>query len=141
MSDEIVHYGVKGMHWGVHKAPNSSYTDDQRRRDKRVHGSRAVKRINKRMNKGQSLKTARGKEVKRNVRQILSTPAVAYGATFVALTAAHFTQMAMGEVAIKAETNRGRAAAADIMGLPQTATNGPTYNKANRKGVYNISSI
>jgi hypothetical protein len=61
---EVVHYGVKGMHWGVRKntPTNANYSVGQRQYDKKNYGHGAVKRINRRMNKGASLEVARTQE-------------------------------------------------------------------------------
>ena len=64
-SDELYHFGVKGMKWGVRKKrdkpskaqlnkPNADYTSRQRRMDRVSYGKKGVERINRRMNKGQS---------------------------------------------------------------------------------------
>lgn len=64
-SEELYHFGVKGMKWGVRKKrnkpskaqlnkPNADYTSKQRRTDQEDYGDEGVKRINRRMNKGQS---------------------------------------------------------------------------------------
>lgn len=71
----LAHYGVKGMKWGVRKArddratwrsmsrserkanrdkPNSRYSKDDRNMDAAFVRESGVKRINRRMNKGQS---------------------------------------------------------------------------------------
>lgn len=68
-SDEdntLAHYGVEGMRWGQRKRelakPNEGYTNDQRKRDQQVYGRGGVKRINKNLNSGDSISTARGSE-------------------------------------------------------------------------------
>lgn len=72
--DELYHYGVKGMKWGVRKrrAPavnvSPNYSSQQRTRDKKIYGAGAVKRINKRMLAGESIQSARHNEVVRKSR-------------------------------------------------------------------------
>ena len=64
--NELIPHGVKGMRWGVRKDNyNSNYSPEQRLRDKTVYGSGGVKRINKSMNKGHSISSARSKEAAR----------------------------------------------------------------------------
>ena len=64
--DFLAHYGVEGMRWGQRKTelstPNPNYSADQRKRDKQVYGRGGVKRVNKNLNKGDSISTARGSE-------------------------------------------------------------------------------
>ena len=80
----LAHHGVKGMKWGVRKdgkpqgflygargkrnARNPNYSEKQRRRDEGIYGRRGVKRINRRLNQGDSITTARGSEVSRRNR-------------------------------------------------------------------------
>lgn len=58
--DYLTHYGVPGMKWGRRK--NENYSSDQRARDSQIYGNSGVKRINKNMNKGESVSTARSRE-------------------------------------------------------------------------------
>ena len=70
--DFLAHYGVKGMKWGQRKRelskPNPNYSADQRKRDKQVYGRGGVRRVNKNLNKGDSISTARGSEKTRRDR-------------------------------------------------------------------------
>ena len=47
----LVHYGTKGMQWGVRKA-HPSYQSSQQHVDRGKFGKRGVKRINKRLKRG-----------------------------------------------------------------------------------------
>lgn len=77
--DEILaHYGILGMKWGVRREPganglvgkgkNPNYTSGQRKRDRQIYGGRGEKRINKALNKGDSISVARGSEKTRRDR-------------------------------------------------------------------------
>ena len=93
---DIVHYGVKGMKWGVRKSEyksmsrkdrkklrkrkNEDYSDHQREIDKIRLGGKSVKRINKRMNKGATYKQARRREY---VRRFTTSFAAADVAQFL----------------------------------------------------------
>ena len=67
--DYMYHYGVKGMKWGVRRKSvnqaNPNYSSKQRKQDERLYGAKASKRVNKRLNKGESLISARHVEVKK----------------------------------------------------------------------------
>lgn len=71
---ELYHYGVKGMKWGIRKKRESSsfhnknYTDKQRKNDRAFYGKRGEKRINKKLNEGYGLRGARHFEVERKER-------------------------------------------------------------------------
>lgn len=79
---ELVHYGVKGMRWGVKKSgsdgasrserreakrsakevldkPNASYSDRQRANDRNWGGKRYARDVNRKLNQGKTLKEAR----------------------------------------------------------------------------------
>lgn len=67
---ELYHYGVKGMKWGIRKnsRPNENYSEKQRKQDRAFYGKGGERRINKKLNKGSNLKTARHYEVERRER-------------------------------------------------------------------------
>lgn len=80
----LEHFGTKGMKWGVRKSAesknaNSNYSVKQRRRDAQVYGMRGQRRINKAMNKGDSLSIARGDEKTRRDRVLNSNKYVRQG--------------------------------------------------------------
>jgi hypothetical protein len=151
MDNELRHYGVKGMKWGVRRAElaktNANYSRGQRDYDRTKRGvsKRGVKRINKRMNKGQDLETARTNEKKFVRRRNAAIGAAYIGARYsnpeTRAIIKELGVIAMQGVAQRAEAKRGRAYAAQTMGIPQTASTGPTYAKKNRGGAYNISSM
>lgn len=70
--DFLAHYGVEGMRWGQRRGElsksNPDYNSDQRKRDKQIYGRGGVKRINKNLNSGDSISTARGSEKTRRDR-------------------------------------------------------------------------
>uniref|UniRef100_A0AAU7GZJ8 Uncharacterized protein n=1 Tax=Streptomyces phage Scarif TaxID=3158858 RepID=A0AAU7GZJ8_9CAUD len=140
--DELMHYGVKGMKWGVRRAerdaPSKRYSAANRAKDSKTYGQRGVKRINRRLNKGQTLKKARARETTRRTAMIT-------GAATAAAVLKLVGPVAMQSIAVKAERNRARAAyersEAEITNLGGTyGLNGKKF-KPNRKGVYNISSL
>lgn len=152
-SSELIHYGVKGMHWGVRRntPTNAGYTKNQQQTDRKNHGQGGVKRINRRLNKGQTLTKARKNEAKFRKRTrkaiVLGSASIRYreqvkaGAKIAGTLASLAAGIAVQHIAVKAETKRGQAAAANAMGLPRFVTDGPTFSKQNRKGVYDISSL
>lgn len=149
MGKELIHFGVKGMKWGVRKAdrddtPNAGYTRGQRNYDRKNLGKGGVKRVNRDLNKGLDIKTARKNEYTRRRKKYNAIVAGVLAARF-APQAIRIVSMVAGvasqRVAVLAETKRGQAAAAAAMGLPRTASSGPNYSKQQRNGVYNISSM
>ena len=77
MNNELYHFGIKGMKWGIRRYQNkdgsltaagkSRYSSEQRRKDETYYGEKGVKRIEERMSKGDSHKVAAAKEFARQV--------------------------------------------------------------------------
>lgn len=126
---ELTHYGIKGMRWGVRRAEptNPKYTPDLRTRDRKRHGSRAVNRINRRMNKGESRTKALQKEELRDQKQRL----IAAGAVFAARL-----------VVVNAAVRIGTPNTHSTVRTPPRKTNPakPNFVKPKR-GVYNITTM
>ena len=80
--NELYHHGIKGQKWGVRRFRNEdgslteagkqryneNYSAQQRTRDQKLYGRGGVKRINKRMNAGEGIQSARHNEVVRQER-------------------------------------------------------------------------
>lgn len=80
-TDYLAHHGIEGQRWGIRRFQNedgtltpegrerythaNAYTLSQYKRDKDVYGSRAAKRINKKMLNGGMVSGARTKEAER----------------------------------------------------------------------------
>jgi hypothetical protein len=153
MGSEISHYGVKGMHWGVRKnIPTSpDYSRSQQDYDRRNFGQAGIKRINRRLNKGADIATARKQEYKFRRRQSSAVTAgvvgikyrkqIAAGARVASFTLKMVAGVAVQHIAVKAETERGRSAAAQAMGLPYKPTDGPTYAKKSHGGAHKITTL
>lgn len=139
--DELAQHGVKGMHWGAQrKGPEElihpSYTPGKQRSDAQQYGAGGVKRINSRLNAGQTRQEAQHHE---NVRMAKKQLAIAGGVILVALLAEHgntpLNNLA-SHVSAKAEANR---AAARALVLSSTVTKVPYVKIA--KGAYKITTM
>ncbi|AXQ61249.1 hypothetical protein SEA_LIBERTYBELL_8 [Streptomyces phage LibertyBell] len=136
---ELVHYGVKGMKWGVrrNKQINSGYTSYNQKADKKIVGNRGVKRISRRMDKGQNYNTARKSVIRNRAMRRLAVS----GALILGPELAKVADMTRGSIAQRAQTKRGQAAAAEALGLGRKPSKGPNYAKRRRDGSYKISSV
>lgn len=74
-SNYLIHYGILGQKWGVRRFENEDgsltaagkerYSSDQYRRDRAVYGKSGANRIQKNVDKGDSVSGARSKEASR----------------------------------------------------------------------------
>jgi hypothetical protein len=142
MPDEIEHFGVKGMHWGVRKernTPNGGYSESRRKQDRARFGRGGERRINRHLNEGKTYKEA----VKREGITFVARRAAIVGGTYAALIVAQHGDQIVSElgsrITQRAQTNRGRAAMADLRGL--AAETPVSFIKPNRKGVYKITDL
>lgn len=90
--DYLAHYGVKGMKWGVRRSSkrNSNYSDTQRKQDVTLYGRGGERRINRSMNKGHNLKSARSKEATRRNKAVeRARTASFYGGAAASLAGAY----------------------------------------------------
>lgn len=72
--ESIAQAGVKGMKWGVRRDRNPNYSNNQVKRDRQIYGRRGSARINKALNKGDSISVARGAEKTRRDRVMKRNP-------------------------------------------------------------------
>lgn len=138
VDDILVHYGTKGMKWGVRKktaeVSNPGYSKDDRDLDRAVYGKGGVRRINSRMNAGKTQKQATRSETIRYVG--INSAAIGAGMALKLLVA--YGPILSKGISDRAETNRGRNFSAVKFGLGQ---NDDINAKQNRKGVYNVTSM
>lgn len=145
---ELVHYGVKGMKWGVRRAEknaaNSSYTQGMRSKDTRLYGAGGVKRINRRMNKGIDATKARKKErafQRRRTAAVVSGIILAKNARNVGLILKAIGHLTAGSVAQRADTKRGEAFARNAFSDERGLRGTPKTSRQSRDGSYKIRSF
>lgn len=133
--DSLAHFGVKGQKWGVTRAKlgskNSGYSDQQRKRDKQVYGRTGVRRINRAMNKGDQISTARGDEKTRRDRVMGKNKYVRQGGK----VAGALTGVVVGNVGL---TGLSRLASSRV---GQQTVNRVFGNSAGRAAAMTISAI
>lgn len=132
--DELAHFGVKGMRWGIRSADqplHPNYTSRMRSNDRRAHGKRAVERINKHLNDGETRDEALRREDVRNARQRLAAAGALYAGSLL---------VRHGSVQVSMLAEKNRAAARDSkVGIASAAA--PINFVKPRSGVHNITTM
>mgnify|MGYP003396823346 CR=1 FL=1 len=138
--------GVKGMKWGVRNA-NPGYSEQQQKRDVQVYGKRGAKRVNKAMNKGDQISTARGVEKTRR-DQVLGTNKYVRQGGKIAGTVAGVAVGRMALVGIRksAYTDAGVKLVANLLGskgqfVLTEAANNPVINIAVMAGAAKVGNM
>ena len=114
MTDELAHYGVKGMKWGQRKrddSPNPRYSAKRRQEDQAIYGRGGVKRINRRMNAGATHNKAQLQEFGLG----LGVGVALAAAPIVLSTVASFGGTAIRNAAASSAARRGAEATANAM--------------------------
>lgn len=128
--EEFMHFGVRGMHWGVRSShndtPNPSYTKGKRVKDFALSGQGAVKRINRNINTGKTYKQARKAETIRSFK-IAATQAGAFAVLSLLGSTSFSRSVASGPI----KEQGAIAAKAVILKL----------TKQSRSGAFRISSL
>lgn len=113
--DELMHYGKKGMKWG--KRTNPNYTSQQIHRDIQVYGARGAKRINKMLNEGDQISTARSYEKTRRDNVIARNKYVRQtGKIIGGVTGAGVGIISSIGLARLASSRKGQAVASKLLG-------------------------
>lgn len=132
----LSHFGVKGMHWGQHKAKEDlslhpTYSQRQFANDRRTHGTKAAKQINEKLHNGVSLKQARDEAhavtTKRHRREVALVLG-AYAAYRAAPAIRHYSLKALQSVANKRVAAAGARAAAEAFSESHGIANYKTIN-------------
>lgn len=141
----LAHYGVKGMKWGQRrreikaqraettaKAAEAGYSRGTRFSDQQNIGNRAVRKIENRVVKGETVRSARAKEYAASTAKGLAAAAVVIG-TPIAIGAA---SKGLSGLSNSINAKRGAAAAATLLadsrGLTSYNTLGMAFDAATR---------
>lgn len=139
--DELAHHGVKGQRWGQHLAAHPSYTSTARSHDLQSRGKGGVRRINKRLHKGQSLDQARANEDVFVHRRNLAIAGATIAAGLLADRGSTSMSGVNSFIASKAEANRQAARVLEkTLAIGSTASKTP-FVKAGRHGVFKITTL
>ena len=123
----LEHYGVLGMKWGrtkadgnsaVPKGRNKDYSGNQRKRDRQIYGAGGTRRVNKKMNKGDSISVARGDEKTRRDRVMSKNKYARQGGKVAgAVGGVVLANVAMSGVRKLATSKKGMQFLAKAMGI------------------------
>lgn len=126
----LIHYGVKGMQWGVRR-PHPSYSGAQQQIDRKSFGKRGTNRINRRLKRGKTHEHA--VRIERRNRTVRKIALVAYGA----FALHQILSIAGGNLSThinRRTTANGARAAADVLsnshGLPAGGMINLSFNAA-----------
>lgn len=136
---DLVHFGVKGMHWGHHKAQpvatHPDYHSGLQKRDREQFGRGAPERINKSMQDGLSRKDALSAERQRRSKKRQRQLALA-GAAYLAVVIAQNTPK---YAAVKINPN-AESFLRNTMAISSTAHK-LNYAKKGLRGAYKITTL
>ena len=135
----LAHYGVKGMRWG--KRTNPNYSKDQIKRDTQIYGRRGASRINKNMNKGDSISTARGSEKTRRDRVMGRNKYARQGGKIAgAVAGVAAANIAISQLSRLSNTTAGRSVMNKLMGSNLASMVAGGLNAANQSPAIRLAA-
>lgn len=138
-SSEIEHFGVKGMHWGVHKKRSESlprhpnYSQTQYNNDRRYHGRSGAAAINAKMHQGVTLTQARKEQTPISKKKRTRNTAIvlaAYATWRLRPLIMHYAKTALLTAAASKVARDGAKAAANLLADSHGLTSAATVNLA-----------